>query len=79
MSFNIYFAGGLFNHKDLLGNVILGAKVNEVSNGRYNCVLPQNIEAHEGRAEQTRNKALGTLFKCLNLILPAVGRHWGRP
>ena len=21
----------------------------------------------------------GTLFKCLNLTLPAVGRHWGRP
>ena len=42
--FTIYFAGHLFDHKDLSGNALLGARIDELSGGRYRCILPQDLE-----------------------------------
>lgn len=41
---NIYFAGELFTHKDLVGNAILAESISELSDQRYCSVLPQNFE-----------------------------------
>jgi len=40
----LYFAGGLFSHKDLVGNIILADSIEKVSNNRYKCILPQNLQ-----------------------------------
>ncbi len=42
--YTIYFAGPLFDHKDLAGNALLGAQIEEQSAGRYRCILPQDLE-----------------------------------
>lgn len=39
----IYFAGDLFNHKDLMGNRLLARKITGLSNDRYRINLPQNV------------------------------------
>ncbi len=41
--FHVYFAGDLFDHKDLLGNSILNTYIDKVSEGRYFCALPQDL------------------------------------
>ena len=43
-SYRIYFAGGLFTHKDLIGNACLADEIQRCSNGKFKCVLPQDIE-----------------------------------
>ena len=42
--YTIYFAGALFDHKDLIGNAVLVSYINELSNGKYQCILPQDLE-----------------------------------
>ncbi|NRB11584.1 MAG: nucleoside 2-deoxyribosyltransferase [Rickettsiaceae bacterium] len=39
----IYFAGSLFNHKELIGNQYLAKAIETASNDRYKCILPQDI------------------------------------
>jgi nucleoside 2-deoxyribosyltransferase len=43
-SLSVYFAGALFNSKDLLGNQVLAEAIEKASMGRYECRLPQDIE-----------------------------------
>ncbi len=62
--FTIYFAGDLFNHKDLMGNALLAAAIEQVSGGRYQCVLPQNVEATTERGVDIRNKDLKLIMEC---------------
>lgn len=62
--FTIYFAGGLFDHKDLIGNALLASYISNVSDGRYRCVLPQDLEQTTGRAVQIRDQDLATLLTC---------------
>lgn len=62
-TFKVYFAGSLFNHKDLIGNLLLCERINSLSDGRYECQLPQNIENPSNRAEQVRNKDLEYLIR----------------
>ena len=64
MTLSIYFAGSLFNHKDLAGNALLAAAVDRAGAGRYRCVLPQNFEAAAGRAVEIRNEDLRQLLQC---------------
>ena len=45
----IYWAGGLFDYKELLGNIQLGTAVEEVSNGKYKVHFPQNGECETSR------------------------------
>ena len=56
--FKIYFAGDLFNHKDLFGNLLLADAIAEQSSGRFICTLPQNLEHSSGRSVDIRNQDL---------------------
>jgi hypothetical protein len=60
----IYFAGDLFDHKDLIGNALMASYINQVSEGRYRCVLPQDLEQTSARSVDIRNQDLATLMKC---------------
>ena len=40
-SFTIYFAGDLFDHKDLTANLLLADAIRRASEGRYQPILPQ--------------------------------------
>ena len=56
--FKIYFAGDLFNHKDLFGNLLLADAIAEQSSGHFICTLPQNLEHSSGRSVDIRNQDL---------------------
>jgi nucleoside 2-deoxyribosyltransferase len=62
--FSVYFAGGLFSHKDLVGNRLLANSVDRESQGRFQCLLPQHLETGIERAVQIRNGDLHALLKC---------------
>ncbi len=57
-AYQVYFAGSLFDHKQLTGNALLAAAVAQVSAGRYRCLLPQDLEHPEGRAMDIRDQDL---------------------
>lgn len=54
-SFSVYFAGDLWTHKDLIGNALLADFIRRVSKGRYECVLPQDLEEPVHRTVDIRN------------------------
>jgi len=60
----VYFAGGLFSARDLIGNAYLAEAVFEKSHGRFQCVLPQNIEHRSLSAQPIRDRNLRTLAAC---------------
>jgi hypothetical protein len=62
--FRIYFAGELFDSKDLIGNAIFAELIYERSQGRYVSVLPQNLEQRETTAQAIRDNDLYALFSC---------------
>ena len=57
-SLRVYFAGDLFNHKDLAGNLLLADAIEKVSEQRFRCILPQNLEQSTGRSVDIRNQDL---------------------
>ena len=57
-SLRVYFAGDLFNHKDLAGNLLLADAIEKVSEKRFRCILPQNLEQSTGRSVDIRNQDL---------------------
>lgn len=61
---NIYFAGSLFNHKDLIGNYHLAQAIELASDNRLICVLPQNLEQADSRAIKIRNQDLVKVIEC---------------
>lgn len=42
-SITIYLAGELFNHKDLMGNRLLVRKIAELTQNKYQFILPQDV------------------------------------
>ena len=61
----IYWAGALFNHKELLGNQILANSVKNLSNGRYDVRLPQDFQTEQSaKAVDIRNADLAELTHC---------------
>ena len=60
----IYFAGDIFDHKDLIGNALLARYIEHSSAGRYRCVLPQNLEQSSNRAVSIRNQDLLQVIRC---------------
>jgi hypothetical protein len=64
MALSIYFAGALFNHKDLLGNAMLASYIEQEAHGRYVCVLPQHLEQTGTRAVDIRNQDLLQVMTC---------------
>lgn len=63
-SFTIYFAGDLFDHKHLIGNAILASYIESYSDGRYRCVVPQDMEQPTGRGVVIRNNDLRAVMEC---------------
>ena len=62
--FTIYFAGSLFNHKDLTGNALLAEHIEKASDNKYRCCLPQNVEQHQTSALDIRNQDIVKLIEC---------------
>ncbi|MEM6639861.1 MAG: nucleoside 2-deoxyribosyltransferase [Pseudomonadota bacterium] len=54
----LYFAGDIFDHKDLIGNALLADYIESVSEQRYRCVLPQALEQSTHRSVAIRNQDL---------------------
>jgi nucleoside 2-deoxyribosyltransferase len=48
--YKIYFAGDLFDHKHLTGNVVLARAIEQFSQNRYCCMLPQDWEGEAALA-----------------------------
>jgi len=67
-SFSVYFAGDLFNHKDLIGNLLLSQSIEKESGERYVCVVPQHLEQSTSRSIDIRNSDLSEVVKA-DLIL----------
>ncbi len=68
-TYTIYFAGALFNHKDLLGNALLADAIDTRSSGGYRCILPQNLEQTTHRACDIRDQDLKAVAECDLAIL----------
>ncbi len=62
--YKVYFAGPLFDHKILQGNALLASHIESVSEGRYDCVLPQNLEQRGVSSIEIRDQNLRTLMEC---------------
>ena len=65
---SVYFAGDLFNHKDLIGNLLLAGAIERESSGRDVCVLPQHLEQSANRSIDIRNNDLSKIVSS-DLIL----------
>ena len=64
MAYTTYFAGELFDHKHLIGNAILASHVERLSDGLYQCVLPQDLEQTGYRSVDIRNQDLIGVATC---------------
>ncbi|GLQ31217.1 nucleoside 2-deoxyribosyltransferase [Litoribrevibacter albus] len=53
--YQVYLAGELFSYKALAGNQLLGKAIEDVSQGRFQVLLPQDIEMPSDRAKDIRN------------------------
>jgi len=62
MKYSIYFAGDLFDHKHLAGNVLLAQAIEELSDGKFTCVLPQDFEQVNTTPVGIRNADLRGVF-----------------
>lgn len=60
---SIYFAGSLFCHKDLIGNMHLAHAIQNKSKQGLQCVLPQDLEQTVTRALDVRNQDLLQVIK----------------
>ena len=65
---SVNFAGDLFNHKDLTGNLLLAEAIERESSGSYVCVLPQHLEQSTSRSIDIRNNDLSKIVSA-DLIL----------
>ena len=62
--YTVYFAGPLFDHKILQGNALLASHIESESDGRYRCVLPQNLEQRGVSSVEIRDQNLRALMEC---------------
>ena len=62
----IYFAGDLFDSKDLGGNLMLADAIDRYAEGRYQVMLPQNgeCEVQERTSQSIRDADFELLFNC---------------
>jgi nucleoside 2-deoxyribosyltransferase len=51
----VYFAGELFSAKHLIGNALIVQAIHEYSEGRFRCLLPQDLETQEGEGDAERD------------------------
>ena len=59
---NVYWAGALFNIKELAGNRMLADAFDRKADGRWHAVLPQESEANHKRTNDIRDDDLERLF-----------------
>lgn len=64
MTKKVYFAGGLFDHKELTGNMLLAEKIERLSAGHYQVLLPQDFESAQTDATSVRNNDYKLLLTC---------------
>lgn len=62
--FTIYFAGELFSLKHLSGNAQLAEALERLSNGRYRCIVPQDLEQRGTTHLAIRNQDLLEVIRC---------------
>lgn len=62
--YTIYFAGHLFDHKDLAGNALLASHIDNISQGRYRCVLPQDLVQTGTTPMRIRDQDLRAVMEC---------------
>lgn len=58
MSYTVYLAGELFDHKHLAGNWLLAEAIAHHSNHKFRCLLPQDLEQTSNRTTDIRNQDL---------------------
>ncbi len=63
-TYQVYFGGDLFDHKDLIGNALLASYIEKTSNGKYTCFLPQTLDQSDATALDIRNKDLIKIIEC---------------
>lgn len=65
-SLKIYFAGDLFDHKDLAGNLLLATAIEKYSDGKYLVLLPQDGECEvvNRTSQSIRDADFKLLFNC---------------
>lgn len=64
----VYWAGDLFDHKDLIGNLLLARAFDRAAEGRWRAALPQTGEANAKRGDDIRNLDLKMLFQCAAVV-----------
>ena len=66
----IYFAGDLFDAKDLGGNLMLACAIERISQGRYQVMLPQDGECEviERTSQSIRDADFELLYNCDCLV-----------
>ena len=62
--YTIYFAGQLFDHKHLAGNALLASHIDNDSQGRYQCILPQDLEQRGIGPMGIRDQDLRAVMEC---------------
>jgi nucleoside 2-deoxyribosyltransferase len=62
--YTIYFAGELFSLKHLIGNALLADAINKLSESRYHCIVPQDLEQRETTALAIRDQDLFHVISC---------------
>jgi nucleoside 2-deoxyribosyltransferase len=62
--YTIYFAGELFSLKHLIGNALLADAINTLSESRYRCIVPQDLEQRETTALAIRDQDLFHVISC---------------
>ena len=66
----MYWAGDLFDAKDLLGNILLASEIERCSNNRYQVMLPQNGECEVDlrTSQNIRDADFELLYNCDVLV-----------
>ena len=64
MAYTFYFGGELFSGKHLVGNAILAEAIYSRSEGRYQAVLPQNLEQRDTTPHAIRDQDIRALLAC---------------
>jgi nucleoside 2-deoxyribosyltransferase len=60
----IYFAGELFSLKHLTGNALLADAIQKISQNKFSCVVPQDLEQRETTPLAIRNQDLFQVVSC---------------
>ena len=64
LKYTYYFGGELFSAKHLFGNAILAEAIFSRSSGKYQAVLPQNLEQRDTTPHAIRDADLEALISC---------------